>query len=65
MDYVKRECSAEREEIGVSELTEQKPRPIRAGYGHCSKCPCLQYEDAGAGNSYCNCGHSYTDHWLT
>lgn len=34
-----------------------------SGHGACSKggCGCGQYEEAG--NNYCNCGHSYEDHW--
>lgn len=33
------------------------------GVGTCSRCSCAGYEDAGDGNSYCRCGHSYSDHW--
>lgn len=44
-------------------VTETYTRPIEAGAGNCSKCPCTSYSDARAGNSYCECGHSYGDHW--
>ena len=33
------------------------------GMGRCDKCTCTGYEDAGTGNDYCKCGHSYSDHW--
>jgi hypothetical protein len=33
----------------------------RAGYGACSRCPCLAFE--GSGHVCTNCGHNYDDHW--
>jgi len=34
---------------------------VTAGWKSCSRCPCGQYD--AAGNDYCQCGHSFTDHW--
>lgn len=42
--------------------TQASDREI-AGAGNCTKCPCIAYEDSNAENDYCNCGHSYEDHW--
>lgn len=39
------------------------PTPEHMGAGNCAQCSCLQYSDARNGNYYCECGHSYEDHF--
>jgi hypothetical protein len=38
-------------------------RRVLSGYGNCSKCGCGQYTKSSEGGDYCECGHSYGDHW--
>ena len=38
-------------------------RNALAGYSNCSKCGCGQYTQSSQGGDYCECGHSYADHW--
>jgi hypothetical protein len=53
-------------QIAMTEVRET-PLPdktIYVGAGRCSKCTCSGYSKSlSSDNDYCECGHSYSDHW--